>query len=777
MDRFTVNCTTSDTHANPPALMRIWIFIAVYALHLPFALLYGQNLRYHTSFDPIVLNKSGDTLNKAWIGGLNQPQFQSLDLNNDGKKDFLILDRSGSKLLPFIQNGSAALISCVYRPEYEQWLPEMNNTWFIIKDYDMDGKADLWTKSNNKVVLYKNITAAADLHVVFHKVSEALVAYNFMPAPLDSSIIAADNFNIPAIEDVDDDGDIDIFSYQANEGNLLLYRNMTADYKLPLHPPVFDIADFCWGNFRDTAYDGVKLASCPYKYYRKHSGGSTLLWFDNDHDGDMDVLMGNAGGTNLLFLKNGKAEYGSLHDSITAYEGHWPEQDTAVNVKSFPASFLLDADGDAVKDIVISPNQTDPVYPMNETHQVRLYKNYGTDTLPVFKLDDSDFFTRHLLDHGAYTDPVLYDIDNDKDLDLIMVTNGNHAETGNLNYRLILYRNTGTQTKAVFKLEDEDLWGLSNDSIQYLSIAIGDLNGDQKPDLIAGNYFGSLYFYKNIGTSTTWAFTTPVKNYGSIRVGERSTPQIVDVNKDGLADLLIGEKDGNLNYYMNTGTSGSAKFVLVSDTLGNVRLNEITGYSGDGKPNFASTGETSCKMADLDNNGTYELVCGGTEGRIRFFRFNQIDQVRYTEDTLMFSDSAGMRYSAYDFGAQSRPATGDLNGDGVLDLVVGNNRGGLHLLMGKAEKASTKTYHTPKPKIHPNPLKEGPLTLTGLYPGQYTFTIRSLGGQILRQVELSVQNQYISVNPGPLPPGMYLVQINGDDARQYFYKLMIADPD
>ena len=51
---------------------------------------------------PIFINKSGDTLNKALVGGLNQPQFQAIDINNDGKKDLLVHDRSGGMILPFI---------------------------------------------------------------------------------------------------------------------------------------------------------------------------------------------------------------------------------------------------------------------------------------------------------------------------------------------------------------------------------------------------------------------------------------------------------------------------------------------------------------------------------------------------------------------------------------------------------------------------------------------------------------------------------------------------
>ena len=46
-------------------------------------------LSYSPSYLPIFIDQKGDTLTKALLGGLNQPQFQTLDINNDGKKDLV----------------------------------------------------------------------------------------------------------------------------------------------------------------------------------------------------------------------------------------------------------------------------------------------------------------------------------------------------------------------------------------------------------------------------------------------------------------------------------------------------------------------------------------------------------------------------------------------------------------------------------------------------------------------------------------------------------------
>ncbi|NUM30757.1 MAG: T9SS type A sorting domain-containing protein [Bacteroidetes bacterium] len=739
-----------------------------------FSLAQNNKVSFKLDYSPIFLTKNGDTINKALIGGLNQPQFQKLDINNDGLKDLVIHDRSGGMILPFINKGGNDISKYIYSPEYVSCFPKMYDTWFLLVDYDKDGKEDLWTKINFKATLFKNITKKSDKRVSFVQISPQLMAYNFNPAPLDSNTVSADNFNIPAIADMDGDGDIDIFSYQVNEGNFLIYRNMTVDFNLPLHPPVFDLADWCWGNFRDTGSSGYMIYPCGYKIYRKHNGGSTLLWFDNDNDGDMDLLLGNAGKTNIQFFKNGKKEYNLTYDSIIGVDGNWPSSNTSVSLQSFPGIFLLDVDNDSINDILIAPNQYDYNYTVKETKQVLFYKNEGTNLYPDFKLKKTNFFTDEFLDHGAYTSPVLQDIDNDNDLDLIIATNGDNAITNNYNDRLILYRNIGNAQKPVFKLEDEDLWGLSYDSIRFLSICFGDLNGDSKIDMLAGNYFGSLYYYKNIGTSTTWAFTTPTKNFENIRVGERSTPQIIDLDKDGLNDIIVGEFNGNFNYYKNTGSSSVPKYTLIDDTLGNFIVNEVTDYDTSHNPKYYWIGNASGIITDINNDGKFEMVCGGNEGKIRVFKFATYNQPKYIEDTTILFDSSYMRYNTLDFGADSKPAIGDIDGDGVKDIIVGNNRGGIHLLKGKVEISNTsKLVKNKMPVIYPNPNHGNILNINKNDNEIYSFKILNISGKTILTENSNPHSDFHQIKIDSLNRGVYFIQSVCTDNTVFYSKIII----
>ena len=154
-------------------------------------------------------------------------------------------DRTGGIILPFINVGNNDITTYKYSPKYTAAFPKLKNTWVLFVDYDNDGKEDLWASIDFKVVLQRNITKTGDKMVKFQQVSPFLRAFKYSGIPgLDSVNISSSFNNIPTIADVDGDGDIDFFSYQDVEGNLLLYRNMTVDFSLPIHPPVFDLAWF-----------------------------------------------------------------------------------------------------------------------------------------------------------------------------------------------------------------------------------------------------------------------------------------------------------------------------------------------------------------------------------------------------------------------------------------------------------------------------------------------------------------------------------------------------
>ncbi|MFF8410451.1 N-acetylmuramoyl-L-alanine amidase [Streptomyces omiyaensis] len=82
-------------------------------------------------------------------------------------------------------------------------------------------------------------------------------------------------------------------------------------------------------------------------------------------------------------------------------------------------------------------------------------------------------------------------------------------------------------------------------------IATGDVSGDGKPDLIARDTTGMLWFYKNTG-----GYPNPYARRAQVGGGWQAYNLMVgpgDLNKDGKPDLIARDATGMLWFYKNTG--------------------------------------------------------------------------------------------------------------------------------------------------------------------------------------------------------------------------------
>ena len=86
----------------------------------------------------VIVNENGVLFKNAWAGGLNSTQFNDIDLDLDGKRDLIVFDKSGDKILPYLnKNGQF-----VFAPDYRQSFPDLHD-WIILADYNCDGKNDI----------------------------------------------------------------------------------------------------------------------------------------------------------------------------------------------------------------------------------------------------------------------------------------------------------------------------------------------------------------------------------------------------------------------------------------------------------------------------------------------------------------------------------------------------------------------------------------------------------------------------------------------------------
>lgn len=713
----------------------------------------------------------------ATIGGMNQPQFYNLDIDNDGTLDLFVFDRNGAKVISLIHDGQG---NYTYEPKYDQIYPGRFTTWVVFKDYNNDSKPDLWFYSEDEdaISLYRNVTGAGDKHAMFELADADLRAYNFGDAPLDTNDLYCDRTNIPAIEDLDGDGDIDFLTLQSLGYGITLFLNNTAENGKPLDPPSFEIADQCWGDFIE--YDGSNKIDfkrdewCFHKFYRykkKHAGGSSLLLLDMDADDDMDLLMGNAGLDNLLLLYNGKSDLNKKADSMIASDSMFPSSAQRAVLHAFPAPYYQDVDGDGIKDLLVSVNMFDKnSYTYREANSIKYYKNKGKNNQPVFELMDTMFIDRLMIDHGGHTAPLLYDMDKDGDLDMILATNGDWGITGERADYLVYYENIGTKTSPEYKLVKEDYLGLLKDSIQTLSPCLGDLNRDGWPELLVGRRDGSLCLYNIVGTGATATATKVSDNTYGINVNLRSAPFLGDVDGDGYTDLLVGSNEGYTKYYRNTSKTDIPAFSLIKDTFGGVMpgfFRMETQYDPDknifyDSLVFRNINGSSPALADLDGNGDPEFILGDERGQITIYRnirttgFDSFQKV--DEAPFYFELSQDCR--DYNFGANSKPVLGDLDGDGELDMVVGNERGGvMFALAGKSCNLSSRSVNRAQSvRVYPNPAGES-IQFSNIQGDRQYVVIYDLLGQVVKSAKITAGDQ---VNIEDMISGIYLVSIESD---------------
>ena len=178
----------------------------------------------------------------ALSGGINSAQFSNIDLNLDGNIDIIVFDKSGNKLLPFIIDNN----NYIYTPNYRDNFPKIHD-WVLLEDYNCDGKNDIFTYSSAGMAVYKN-TSINELS--FIEVDSLVRSDYGGPTPLNIYISPVD---IPAISDVDNDGDLDILTFSILGGFIEYHKNLSMELYNNCDSLIFEFSESCWGLF----YEGL----------------------------------------------------------------------------------------------------------------------------------------------------------------------------------------------------------------------------------------------------------------------------------------------------------------------------------------------------------------------------------------------------------------------------------------------------------------------------------------------------------------------------------------
>lgn len=697
---------------------------------------------YFERMNTVPLKRNTSTLSAAWAGGLNAPQFSVIDLNMDGVLDLLVFDRTTNSTLTFLNKGTANTIDYSYAPEYERFFPPAVN-WCITADFDKDGRYDLFSCSNGGIRVYRNTSSSAKLSFQLYT-QELKADYGSFKTGL-----YVNNTDIPALIDVDKDGDMDVLTFELGTGSgdaMYYFLNQSIEKRGKADTLDMVLQETCWGRFREDPFScAVALDSCtgakpisgqtPDTAARSMHTGSTVTALDMNGDSLVDLLIGDISCSSMYLLTNG----GTLTDARMVSETINYPIDHPIALQVFPAAFQIDVNNDGKKDLIVSPNAK---YNGNNTSNCWLYLNTGTEQHPVFTFQTDRFLQDQEIDVGEGAYPVAVDVDADGKQDLLIGNVGYSVGNGVYTPGFMYLRNTGTISAPAFEFITDD-WGnlkgetFKNKGWNALYASFADLDKDGDLDMAMGDREKSLHLFYNqaaAGNPIDLEFNSALYSYQNIDVGQFSTPFLVDANKDGKVDVIIGEQQGNLNYFVNQ-SSGSPDFQLLKDTLGKIKLD----------PKNSSNAFVSTWMGDWDGNGDLELIASRSDGYLFLLDVPNDDLSLPFVKIDSFASNMGNRISF---------TVADWNNDGKKDLAISSYRGGLALFQ-QATKVGVEEQELPLSlRVYPNPTT-GQLFIENASSKKISIQLSDVLGRVVLQESISSGRSELDLEI--LPQGLYIL--------------------
>jgi hypothetical protein len=431
-----------------------------------------------------------------------------VDIDNDQDYDFISGNTAGTlafyKNIGTSQNFNFELITTVWqdiniiggRPD--NILHGASSIDFV----DIDGDSDLdlfWGDFFSKslyVIENKGTPNVPDMEIV----SDIY--------PVNSDSVFTSGYNMPRFADIDFDGDYDMFVSV-------------------LYDPTVPQSLMYYENVGTPQIANQILITEDYLKTLDVASNSSPVFVDIDDDDDLDLFLGsfkNQLGT-INFLENtGTALNPSFYFADSIYFGITK---ALIIVPTFG-----DLDGDKDYDLIVGKLDG----------KLDLYLNSGDKTSAQFStsvpvLDNLG----DEIDAGTSSVPLLFDIDNDLDLDLII-----GAFSGTFKF----YRNTRNTSNYEFTFEPlyfDDL-DVGSSSTPFIL----DYNNDGIYDLFSGNAAGEFYHFQNDGSNVAPIWNEITNHFLSDNFGGDSHPSFVDLDGDTDLDIVLGNVKGGLYLYNNT---------------------------------------------------------------------------------------------------------------------------------------------------------------------------------------------------------------------------------
>ena len=195
-----------------------------------------------------------------------------------------------------------------------------------------------------------------------------------------------------------------------------------------------------------------------------------------------------------------------------------------------------------------------------------------------------------------------------------------------------------------------------------------DLNANGRKDIISGSWPGEIYLFSR-RPNGTYGKPKPLKyaDGSTIRVGSASAVAVADWDQDGDPDLLVGDIGGFVHLIVNSGTPKRPQF------------QKSKRLRAGGKMIRVSNGDAGPTVSDWDADGRQDLIVGTGSGEVMWFRNTQSGTDPKLEAGVSLIERPSSSPTSKDefdnpsaSGTRVKVTVTDWNGDGLLDLVVGD---------------------------------------------------------------------------------------------------------